>query len=268
LRYLRDGFQISTRHNQQYGGVYFSQLNQVDDQVQTNLLNYELAVDLLVNMPDPDVLDLFGRLNSHAVVLNTQERINADHFGPFKTLADELAHSYYAFWTSHEVLTAAQVMRMADVTLAADLLIARIEGIRSKKQIKGYYDLYEKSFEHDVDDLAARFRASMDDILRLFDNSLKASEFRRVPLFYSLFTALSHLRWGLPGLDRPSLDAGAWNYSRIRNSLDEVEEVLLTEDKRSLAPPQAKFLEDSRLATTDAAVRLRRTEFILDQILK
>ena len=98
LSYLHDGFQISKRHNAQYGGLFFSQLNQVDAEIQTNILNYELSVDLLVNMPDPEVLDVFGRLNSYAVVLNEQEKINAQHFGPFKTLADSIAHTLNDFW--------------------------------------------------------------------------------------------------------------------------------------------------------------------------
>jgi hypothetical protein len=57
-----------------------------------------------------------------------------------------------------------------------------------------------------------------------------------------------------------------WNYSRIESALESVEEVVLSEDKRSLSPEQAKFLESTRLATTDAAVRLRRGTYILAQI--
>src|SRR5438067_4047420 len=72
LSYLNDGFTISKRHNPTYGGRYFSQLFDVDDQIQTNILNYEVSVDLLVNMPDSEVLDVFSRLNSYAVILNEQ----------------------------------------------------------------------------------------------------------------------------------------------------------------------------------------------------
>ena len=90
VSYLRDGFQISKRHHPEYGGLFFSQLNQVDSEIQTNILNYELSVDLLVNMPDAEVLDVFSRLNSYAVVLNEQEKLNAQHFGPFKPQPIEL----------------------------------------------------------------------------------------------------------------------------------------------------------------------------------
>jgi hypothetical protein len=86
-------------------------------------------------------------------------------------------------------------------------------------------------------------------------------------LFYSLFCAIFHLRWGLPGCDKNRLESEHWNYTRIRSALESVEFVLQSEDKRSLDESAAQFLEDSRLATTDAAVRVRRTNFILDRIL-
>ena len=90
---MKDGFFISKRHNSTYGGLYFSQLNQIDDDIQTQILNYEVSVDLLVNMSDPDVLDVFSRLNSYSVTLNEQEKLNANHFGSFKRLADNRNYS-------------------------------------------------------------------------------------------------------------------------------------------------------------------------------
>lgn len=267
LSYLRDGFQINKRHNKEFGGLYFSQLDEIDSDAQANILNYEIAVDLLVNMSDPEVLDVFGRLNSYAVVLNDQERINANHFGPFKTLADNLGHEFFDFWVNNKILSEAQIVRMGDVTLVADLLIAMIEGIRSKKQIKVFYGQYEREFPYDSDELDDKFRATLADVSATFEGSLKRTEFRRNHIFYSLFTALYHLRWGLRGLERPGLEKNEWNYSRIRNALTIVDSIFEAEDKRSLGSREAQFLEDSRRATTDAKVRLRRTEYLVDLIL-
>lgn len=87
LSYIKDGFVVSTRHNPEHGGVRFSQL---PEEVQAQMLAYEVSVDLLINLPDSEVLDIFSRLNSYAVILNEQEKINADHFGPFKVLADKI----------------------------------------------------------------------------------------------------------------------------------------------------------------------------------
>jgi hypothetical protein len=266
LSYIKDGFQISKKHNKLYGGFYFSQLSEVDDNIQTNILNYEVSVDLLVNMPDSEVLDVFGRLNSYAVVLNAQEKINADHFSPFKTLADALAHRYNDFWLKNGLLTSAVIMRMKDVTLAADLLIAGIEGIKGTKQIKFYYDRYEQDFPHDVERLDAKFTSVITDINNTFQTPLKGTHFSRAPLFYSLFTSLWHLRYGVPGLNAFQLGDFQWNWPRLRSGLKRIEDILDAPDRRTLPEEDQKFLEDVKLATTDAAVRLRRTQFFLSKI--
>jgi hypothetical protein len=260
LSYLSDGFQINPRHNSEFGGRFFSQLEETD---QVAVLNYEVAVDLLVNMPDPEVLDVFGRLNSYAVVLNEQERINATHFGPFKLLADQLGHEYSGIWVKGGVLTDAQVMRMADVGLAADLLIAAIEGIRSKKQLKAYYEQYEREFDHDAAELTEQFRFVAADIERLFEGQVQRTPFRRIHIYYSLFTGIQAVRFGLPGIERPQHSI-SWNYGRLRQALSPVDELFAVEDKKLLSPAQQQFLEDSRRATTDAKVRLRRTRYLAE----
>lgn len=263
LSYLRDGFVISKRHNDRYGGYYFSQLAEVDPDIQTNILNYELSVDLLVNMPDEEILDVFSRLNSYAVILNDQERINAQHFGPFKTLADQIAHTLNEFWLTNGILTEQQILRMGDVNLTADLLIAMTAGIKSKKQISSFYGLYEKNFLHDPSDLNIRFRNVIQMIISVFGSRLKSSEFRRVHLFYTLFTAFYHRTFGLPELDPSPGPFSENQYPRVANALGKVDEIFAEPDVKQLAEDEIQFLQDCRRATTDSTVRLRRTKYIL-----
>jgi hypothetical protein len=266
LSYLNDGFQISQRHHVTYGGLYFSQLSSVDEDIQANILNYEIAVDLLVNMPDSEVLDVFSRLNSYAVILNEQEKINANHFGPFKTLADRIAHSLNTFWVENNILTEQQILRMGDVTLTADLLVAMTEGIKSKKQIKNFYDQYEKEFLHGPDELQACFERIICIIQDIFSGNLKNSEFRRIHIFYSLFTALYHLEYGIKSFDFPRNPLDPTAYPKVASKLGKIDIIFETEDVRTLEKDEAQFLQDSRRATTDAAVRIRRTKFILNLI--
>lgn len=263
LSYLHDGFQISKRHNSQYGGLFFSQLNQIDQDIQTNILNYELSVDLLVNMPDSEVLDVFGRLNSYAVILNEQEKINAQHFGPFKTLADSIAHSLNEFWLTCRILTEQQILRMGDVTLVADLLIAMTIGIRSKKQIPSFYTNFEKDFPHDTEQLEENFRTTIDTIREIFGDRLRNSEFHRIHLFYTLFTVVYHAKFGITNLPTKSFDIAPNNFAKIAIALEKVDDVYATEDVKNLSTAEIEFLQDSRRATTDSAVRIRRTEFVL-----
>lgn len=267
LSFIKDGFVISKRHNKAYGGLYFSQLHEVDDEIQTQILNYEVSVDLLVNMSDPDVLDVFSRLNSYSVTLNEQEKLNANHFGPFKRLADNVAHQNNSFWNDNKIISEQNILRMYDVQLTADLLIGMIEGIRSKKQIKKYYEQYEKIFEYDTDDLANKFEFIINVIQELFGNNLKKREFRRPHVFYSLFMTLFHMQYGVKNMDSKRLSIEEFGYAKASQNLERVDYVFEEVDKDRLSKEEKQFLEDCRNATTDTVVRVRRSEFIASVIL-
>ncbi len=263
LSFVRDGFPISKKHNQQYGGFFFSQLDQIDSDIQTNILNYELSVDLLVNMPDSEVLDVFGRLNSYAVVLNEQEKINAQHFGPFKTLADSIAHSLNDFWLESRILTEQNILRMGDVNLVADLLIAMTSGVKSKKQIASFYAAFEREFDFDIEQLERNFRSTIETIRGIFGDRLRNSEFHRIHLFYTLFTSIYHINFGISNLPKHHEPISPERFSKAAIALEKVDEIYAAEDIKSLSKKEIEFLEDSRRATTDGAVRIRRTQYIL-----
>ena len=268
LSYLKDGFVISKKHHPIFGGLYFSQLDQVDENIQANILNYEISTDLLVNMPDAEILDIFGRLNSYSVTLNEQEKINANHFGSFKTLADRIAHTFNDFWIDSKILTDREILRMGDVNLCADLLIAMIEGIKSKKQIKPFYDTYEREFNHDPALLEDKFSSTIETIQGIFNNDIKRTEFKRIHVFYTLFTCIYHLKYGLPGIDKTTMNILEADYARIESRLENINSIFATEEARQLNENEAQFLEDSRRATTDKLVRERRTKYLLDLILQ
>jgi hypothetical protein len=252
LSYVRDAFPLARGQHPEHGGKRFSQL----------------SCDLLINLPDAEILDIFARLNSYAVVLNEQEKIHAAHFGPFKVLADKIGFDYNEYWTTQKILSSQQILRMQEVNLVADLTIAMIEGIKSKKQIRKFYSSYENEFPHDVDLLESRFRQVIDMIARIFPDGLSNSEFRRVHIFYTLFTAVYHCLFGLKGFTHegapvPTVDLSTEvGIQNARNGLDGVS-VLFEAEPGELKGPEAQFLQDSRRATTDEPVRARRTRFVL-----
>lgn len=261
LSFIKDGFVISKKQNKEFGGVKFSDL---EEEVQAQILSYEVAVDLLINLPDPEVLDIFGRLNSYAIILNEQEKINASHFSEFKLLADSVGRKYYDYWTAQKILTNQHVLRMQEVNLVADLLIAMIEGIKSKKQIGRFYAQYEKEFLEDVSELESRFDATIAMIAQLYPEGISDTEFKRVHLFYSLFTAVYHCLYGMAGMATPRTDLvlrGA--VESARNKLDRIGEIFEAADSDTLSVSERQFIEDSRRATTDEAVRSRRAAFLI-----
>lgn len=260
LSFIKDGFSVSKGQNPEVGGLKFSQL---PEEVQAQVLAYEVSVDLLINLPDSEVLDIFSRLNSYAVLLNEQEKINADHFGPFKALADRIGHKYNEYWTTQAILTSKNIVRMLEVNLVADLLIATIEGIKSKKQIRKYYDQYEKEFKHDAVELEQKFDRVIEAITGIFPEGLSDTEFRRQHVFYSLFTTLAHCLYGLPGCSEPKKEVVGTAKESARNALERVEAIFEAGNFSSLTDAEQQFLQDCRRATTDEAVRERRTKFLL-----
>ncbi len=265
LSFIKDGFMVTRRQNPDHGGKLFSQF---PEDVQAQVLAYEISVDLLINLPDSEILDIFSRLNSYAVILNEQEKLNATYFGSFKIFADALGRKYTAYWTSQGILSKQQVLRMQEVSLCADLLIALKDGIKSKKQIKRYYDIYEETYDEDVGPIEVNFDLVIATIARIYPEGLSGTEFSRVHQFYSLFTAVAHSHFGLKGLEntvRPPLVTVA-EIERARNGLDRVGLIYATEDVGTLTPADRTFLQDSRRATTDATVRERRAKFLLGLI--
>ena len=149
---------------------------------------------------------------------------------------------------------------MLEVSLVADLLIAMLEGIKSKKQIKKYYDSYESTFAADTDRLEQRFDSVIAMIEETFPEGLAETEFRRPHLFYSLFTTIAHQQFGVPNL--AAKFTHTYVRDAVRNRLERIEE-LFTEDVSVMSKEERQFLDDCRRATTDEKVRVRRTEFLL-----
>lgn len=262
LSYVKDGFPVLKVHNEEYGGMLFIQ---IPEDIQAQVLSYEVAADLLINLPDAEILDIFGRLNSYAVVLNEQERINATHFSAFKLLADRIGYRYNQFWSRQKIISDSNILRMQEISLVADLLIAMHEGIKSKRQIKRYYAAYEDKFDGDVDSMTRQFDEVIQLIAKLYPEGLAHTEFRRIHLFYSLFTAVTHCLHGLRGMKtQPVRLDTPGSIERARNGLDRVGGIFIAAaEAGTLTTEERTFVEDSRRATTDGPVRERRAAFLL-----
>ena len=261
LSFVRDGFVISRSQNSEFGGKRFSQL---PEDTQEQVLSYELAVDLLINLPDSEILDIFSRLNSYAVILNEQEKLNAQFFGPFKISADRIGRKYTDYWKHNTILTAQQILRMGEVNLVADLLIAMIEGLKAKKRIKGAYKSYELRFEHDVDELETKFDMCMGVVQATFPSGLKGLEFSRPYMFYSLFTAVYHCLYGLKGMTAPQVRLTTQNeVASARSSLEYVDELFSADSGNQFSAEERAFRIASTRATTDQSSRETRTKYLL-----
>jgi hypothetical protein len=255
LNYLSDGFKISSVHNDQYGGYFYSEL---PIEVKGDILKYEVAVDLLLDLEDKDILDIFARLNTYSVSLNKQELFNAKYFGYFKQLVYKLGFEFSKFWSDNELFSNTKIMRMAEAELVSDLLATMIDGIHSKKGIEKYYVNYDEVFE-DREIYESRFKETIDLIGDIFGGTLRETNYSRVPVFYGLFVSLYHMNYGVTGLDSERTEIKQNNYAKVRSMLSTIDNILNTE------PVPAKFqnfYNSVTKATTDVPSRKARCEFI------
>jgi hypothetical protein len=269
LGFLEDDFAISRAHNKEFPNRRYSDLPK---QVQTDFLNYEIGVDLLYDLPYQDLLDIFARINTYTVKLNAQEKLNAQYLGYFKQVAFELGYRYVEYFLKANVLTKAQISRMAEAQLASDLLVALTDGVQTNKSIETYYKLYEDDAGR-LDTISKQFDTSMSYIGEIYDpEELANTNWARVHWFYSLFTVAAHGIVGLKGLDsnlRPSVKSSQLRRWRVR--LDEISakyDQYTEADGDGQTPPKAyaDFIDRSRRRTTDTASRVLRANFICKQL--
>ncbi|HCM9519018.1 MULTISPECIES: GmrSD restriction endonuclease domain-containing protein [Enterobacter cloacae complex] len=265
LSFVNDGFKISKSHNKKYGGLLFSELPLVDEDIQGEILQYEISTDLLTDLSDSDILDVFSRLNSYSVTLNTQEKLHANHFSEFKRICESTAHSYNDFWVSNRIITPQKILRMYDVELCSELYIAILNGVNSKKQLERFYKKYENDdMEIPADLLVSNFGVVMDFINSIFGGALNVREFRRVHLFYSLFISVYHCLYSIPNLEPAGFDIKSIPISHISSRLERVDVIFSPDNDEQLSDNEITFLNDSRRATTDSVVRKRRSEFLVN----
>ncbi|MGA8549146.1 MAG: DUF262 domain-containing protein [Stellaceae bacterium] len=271
LEYVEGGFALSRAHNRELAGKRFDNL---PEDSKTDFLKYEIGVDLLYDLPYRDLLDIFARLNTYTVKLNTQELLNAKYVGFFKQSAYRLGYRYVDYLLAAHVVTKAQVTRMLEAELTSDLLIALTDGVQTSKNMEGFYRKYEDSF-NEGDSVEEQFDKTMAFVNAVYSTEeLENTNWSRIHLFYTFFTSLAHSLFGLKGPSseaRPKLDKK--DVPSVRVVLDDIsakydlytsERVIDSDIPRDFA----EFVERSRRATTDTAARIDRTNFVCRKLLE
>jgi hypothetical protein len=205
LSYVSDQFALSKNIESPAVGKRFSQLT---PEQQAAIQQYSFICEVFYGVDDGDILKIFSRLNTHSVKLNAQELRNGRFFGEFKRVCFFLSTEHLEFWRNRKIFSEQAIARMQEVELTSELLIVLFAGLQDKKKsVDGFYKTYDENFP--ARDMAEhRFRATIDAINDSVGDILSATEFRRVPLFYSLFSAVAHRLFGIPGVDRPSPQHG------------------------------------------------------------
>lgn len=199
LDFIDGKFRLSNTLNADWAGKLYEKLNTSEKK---QLRAYSFASEVFSGLSDLQVLEVFARLNTYSVALNSQELRNGKYFGRFKQAAYGLAHEHLEFWRTHKIFTERNIARMLEVELTSELIIAEIAGMQDKKKsIDDFYDKYDDKFEPRRS-VQRKFREVIDTINETFDEGLGDLEFSRSPLFYTLFCVIFHRLFGLPKIAR------------------------------------------------------------------
>lgn len=268
LEFIGGDFTVSSAHNAELAGKRFDTLPK---ELRDAFMKYELGADLLFDLSYPDILDIFRRINSYTVTLNTQERLNAKYLGYFKTAAYGLGFEYVDYFLRSGALTKAQVTRMAEAELAGDMLMALLDGVQSNKSLEKCYRDHEDSPEG-LQTAVTRFKETMSYVGTVYTpEDMQNTNWSRVHLFYTLFTSIAHCLFGLKGPRQDTrVPLGRRLLGRVRVCLDDVSDrfdaIAADLDNPNNPKDYMHFIMRSRRATTDRQSRIDRTEFVCGKI--
>jgi Protein of unknown function DUF262 len=273
LTFIKDGFKISKAHHEEFGGKVFSDLSR---DTQRDILKYEFVVDLLEDMKDNEIYDLFARINTYAEKLKNQELRNAQYFGDFKSSVYSLSKEFSTFFVENGIFTPKSILRMAEAEFVSDLLVAIHDGIQAGA--KAVWDAAYKKYDDDFPGRRRherRFREIMDAISGIFGETLAGSEFHAIRMFYPLFCSLYHLKYGLPKFRHSRKKFRPSDYPKISVALDGIAK-LVTSIKEAekehedidLTTEERRFYEALTVRWVHAKKRITMTEYICKRLVK
>ena len=273
LEFLKDGFKISKAHHEDFGGKYFTGL---DPDTQRDILKYEFVVDLLQDLPDNEVYDVFARINTYSEKLKAQELRNAKWFGEFKSAVYLLSKEYVTVFETNKTFSPKAILRMAEAEFISQLLLAIHEGIRESQKtvIDNAYKKYDDEFPrrrlHE-----RRFRETMDTIGGIVGADLPQLEFRATRLFYPLFCAIFHLKFGLPRLHAPRATLRTADYPKLKRVLEKssalIDEIKAAEGSTNaieLSIEDRRFYDAYNVHWVHADKRTILTEYLCKHLVR
>jgi len=250
LKFIGNELRLSKTLKKEWAGRRFSELSvRQQDQVR----QYSFNCEVFQAISDKEILDIFTRLNTYSIPLNNQELRNGRFFGPFKQSAYELAHDYLEFWRNNRIFGERPIARMLEVELTSELMIAQLDGMQDKKKsIDTVYERYDEAFP-DQKRTETRFASTLNEIQTALHDVLPDSEFRRVPLFYSLFCTVYHRAYGLPKAELSSPKRPLTNAEKqtLRSAVAKLSELISRAKEEENIPESSVRFVTACLRQTD-----------------
>jgi len=234
----------------------------LSDDEKKGFYGYKFAVRYLNTESDPEVRDMFERLNRFLTPLKPQELRNSRFTGPFVQLTVKLADDEY--WAENRIVTAAQIRRMGDVEFVSELLIGVLHGPQggSAKVIDEYYVQFEDYEDEFPDQKRAEklFQATLELIPKVLPD-IKETRWSNKTDFYTLFVAFASQ---LKSLDLPDSVVG-----KVRKSLDSFEEEValrLADERAKVSKEAVNYVRSVEKGANDKLRRANRQAALLGMV--
>jgi hypothetical protein len=213
-------------------------------------LEYEVVIRDLGNLPIPEILEVFKRINSTNYALNTMEVHNARFDGEFKQFGERLAS--HSFFDQTRFFTSSEIRRMGDTRFCLTLTITLMSGYFNRDDaLEKYLETYNEEFEQGKS-LETEFDAIADFILRC-DFDLKSRAWKKADLF-SLFVEIHRALFRRKLSLRPDPVA-----SSLKDFYAKVDGVT---DPNQASVYEGTYYKAALQATNDRGNRIKRGEVI------
>jgi len=269
LDFIDGNYRLSTSLEGPWAGKSFNQLR---PQERDRIRNFGFNAEVFHGISDLQVLEIFARLNTYSVPLNAQELRNGRFFGPFKRSAYALAHEHLEFWRSNRIFTERSIARMLEVEFTSEVMIATIDGMQDKKKsVDTFYETYDERFSTQRR-VEKQFRAVADEITESMQGELGETDFRRVPLVYTMFCVLHHRMFGLPkvALATPTKALSSAERLGFRDAVLSLSDIVVTarNDEEAVPPTYMKFVAACLTQTDNIKPREERFRTLYKQAFR
>ncbi|MCB1581336.1 MAG: DUF262 domain-containing protein [Alphaproteobacteria bacterium] len=153
---------------------------ELSEERKISFLEYEVVIRDLGNIPIPEILEVFKRINSTNYALNAMEVHNARFDGAFKQFGETLAE--HPFFEQINFFRTTEVRRMGDLRFCLTLIITIISGYFNRDDLlERYLEKNNEEFEQ-KDTVEKEFNSVADFILRC-DLDSKSRAWKKADLF-------------------------------------------------------------------------------------
>jgi hypothetical protein len=152
---------------------------------------------------------------------------------------------------------------MKEVEFTSELICAMIFGLpNGKKIIKDTYKKYDDGFEY-IELIENRFAITLEECKIILDGNIKEMEFKRAPLFYSLFIAVYDLKFGLKTTSGEGKEINNENLANVQTELYNINSTVSSEEEYD---EYLAFSHASKSSTDKLANRQLRHDLLLEVI--